>query len=134
MRLNKEEMLTAIVLTMIAAPFPQSVVVAPFAAFLWALSGSESKYNWKLWRRLGVPLLWAAAIYKVEALYAVLPALVALSFGYGLPSTKPIDSGSTLGRFVFQVTMGNVLLSNLITRGLIYSGAVIPFLVVRFWR
>lgn len=132
MKLNKEELITASILTAIVSPLPNAIAAVPICAFLWALTGSESKYNWKLWRRLGVPLIWAICIWKWQALVAVPAAFGFMSLGYGLPSTQPPDEGSALGRFFWKLTGGNELVSNICTRGTIYIGAIVPFMVVRW--
>lgn len=121
MKLNKEELIIASILTAIVVPFPLALVAIPICAFLWALSGSESKYNYKLWRRLGVPLVWAACLMNYYSLAAVPIAFGFLSMGYGIPDAS--DEGSWLGK-IFK--------SDLIVRGIIYSGVLIPFLIVRF--
>ena len=131
MKLNLEELIIASILTAIVVPFPIALLAIPACAFLWALSGSESKYNYKLWRRLGVPLVWVIGIFNYYALAAVPIAFGFLSMGYGLPSTQPPDEGSGLGRFFWNLTGGNVLFSNILTRGVIYLGTIIPFLVIR---
>ena len=129
MRLNKEELIIASILTAIVVPWPWVLVAIPVCALLWALSGDGKS---KLFRRLGVPLVWAFSLHTGFAFVCVLTGFLSLCIGYGLPSTQPPDEGSALGRFFWKLTGGNVLLSNILTRGLIYIGLVIPFLIVRF--
>lgn len=131
MTLNKEELIVASTLTLIVVPFPMAMLAVPLCAFLWALTGSESKWNYKLWRRLGVPLVWALCLWKREAFFVVPVAYGLLSLGYGIPSTQPFDEGSWLGRLALKLT-GNTTTANLLTRGIIYTGLVVPFLVARW--
>jgi len=123
MRLNKEELITAGILTAIVTPWKWWILTIPLCAFLWALTGSESKYNYKLWRRLGVPVVWGASLWMWQVAFAIPVAFGFLSMGYGIPSTQPFDEGSWLGR-IFK--------NDLIVRGIIYSGATLPFILVRF--
>ena len=129
MKLNREEMIIALLLTLIASSFPLCLVAAPVCAFLWALSGSEHEVNSKLFRRLGVPLIWSASYLDIRMFLIVPIAFGFLSLGYGIPSL--LDNGSLLGRFFWRLTSGNELWSNILTRGVIYCGAVTPYLVLR---
>lgn len=132
MRLNKEELITAGVLTAIVTPPMWWALTIPSCAFLWALSGSESRLNSKLFRRFGVPLVWAVSIFNYWA-FAVIPISFGfLTLGYGIPDES--DEGSLLGRLAINISRGNTFIANLITRSVIYIGAIVPFLVVRiFW-
>jgi len=132
LKLNKEELTIASILTAIATPFPPMLWAVPVCAFLWALTGSESKYNYKLWRRLGVPLIWASTLWTWQAFLCVPIAFAFLSLGYGLPSTQPPDEGSSLGKVMWKLSGENELLANLLTRGFIYFGILTPFLLVRW--
>lgn len=127
------EILTAIALSVIVVPWPLLLIAALPCSFLWALSGSGSS---KLFRRVGVPVIWSSCLYITEQnvlVFILIPiAALMLSLGYGIPSTQPPDSGSALGRFFWNLTGQNVLLSNIMTRGVIYIGLVTPFLVVRY--
>lgn len=128
MRINREELITAGILTAIATPPVWWAITMPSCAFLWALSGSESRFNSKLFRRLCVPLIWAASLFNYWA-FAVIPISFGfLTLGYGIPDET--DEGSLLGRLALKIS-GNVFLANIITRGVIYLGAITPFLVVR---
>jgi len=131
MKLNKEEILVASILTMLAAHWLTWIITVPLCAFLWALTGSESKYNYKLWRRLGVPLVWALSLWTWQALICVPIAFGFLSIGYGMPSTQPIDDGSWLGRNMLKL-FRDYNTANIITRAIIYWGAISPFLVVKY--
>ena len=56
---------------------------------------------------------------------------ILLSIGYGLPSTQPPDEGSALGRFYWNLTTSNQMLSNIATRLTIYTALLIPWVIVK---
>ena len=129
MKLNKEELIIASILTAIVVPFPIAIGAIPLCAFLWALTGASAS---KLFRRLGVPLVWALCLWNLYALIAVPIGFGMLCIGYGIPTTQPYDKGSWLGIVFFKLTSGNMLMSNILTKGTIYLGLLIPFLIVRW--
>jgi len=129
MKLNKEEMLIASILTMLATNWLTWIITVPLCAFLWALTGSESKWNSKLWRRLAIPVIWSLSFFDLRMLLLVPVAYGFLTLGYGLPSY--MDKGSFLGSFFWKLTKGNEILSNILTRGIIYGGAVLPYLYMK---
>ena len=126
MILNKEELLTASILTALISPFPYAWAAIPICAFLWAWTGAGAS---KLWRRLVVPLIWAACLMDLRAFLIVPVAFGFLSLGYGIPDDT--DEGSFLGRFFYGLFP--IRLANILTRGVVYGGATIPFLVLRIW-
>lgn len=135
MTLNKEELATGFVFGICFWPIigPLTLLVGTICSFLWALTGSGKS---KLYRRLGVPLVPCAAIYLMTYnwhIWISLPlAYGVLSLGYGIPSTQPPDSGSTLGRFWYRVFNNNETKAHLATRGTIYLLLLVSFLVGLF--
>ena len=130
MKLNKEEILISGILTILASRFPYGIPLIPICAFLWALTGSESKYNSKLWRRLIVPTLWSVSYWNPYAIICIPISFGFLTLGYGIPDVND-KKGSALGSFFYKLTGGSMLWSNILTRGFVYGGAVIPFTVFR---
>jgi hypothetical protein len=126
--MNRNELLVGLLLTLCLTPFMgvmglSALVLCPL---LWALSGMQGQD--KIWRRLGVPLVWAICLWRWQAFLVVPIGFGFLCLGYGIPDKT--DQGSALGRFFWKLTGGNVRLSNILTRGVIYTGLVIPFLTV----
>lgn len=101
-KLNLEELLIGGLFGLLMVVFIGlwALVLSPICALFWALSGAG--YS-KLFRRLGCPLLACLAIYLVHhqlLIWISLPlSFGVLSIGYGIPSTQPPDTGSSLGRF-----------------------------------
>lgn len=126
MKLNKEELIVASILTVLAAKFPLTIIAVPICAFFWAETGAGAS---KLWRRLGVPTIWAMSYLNWYAFLLVPISFGFLTLGYGIPSL--LDEGSWLGKIAWKLTGYNVLWSNIITRGIIYTGAVLPFITYR---
>lgn len=132
MQLNKEELAYGALFQCLFAYYLEWHILwaIPISAFLWALSGSESRFNWKVWRRLGCPLVSCIGLYVATGLSNVFYALPfsfwALCVGYGTPSTQPVDEGSALGRFYYWITNGNELMTNMLTRGTILALAALP--------
>lgn len=124
--LNREEMVIAVLLTVIAAVFPYAILAAPVCAFFWAITGAGES---KLWRRLGVPTIWAMTYLNWWAFLLVPVSFAFLTIGYGIPSL--LDEGSWLGKIAWNISGHNSLWANVITRGIIYGGAVLPFLIYR---
>lgn len=133
MNLNREEIVIASILTALVVPFSYAWLAIPICAFLWALTGSESKWNSKLWRRLVVPMIWAACLIDWKAFLLVPVSYGFLTLGYGLPSHNPPDEGSTIGKFFWRLTNANELWANILTRGVVYVGATIPFIGFRIY-
>jgi hypothetical protein len=104
------------------------VPLAIATSFLWALTGSASKYNYKLWRRLLVPALACLAVYLVTHnwhIWLSLPlAFGILSIGYGIPDST--DEGSALGKFWYKVSEQY---ANILTRSSIYILLALSFLI-----
>jgi Zn-dependent M16 (insulinase) family peptidase len=100
----------------------------PICGYLWALSGSGGS---KLWRRLAVPTIWALTVGSIFAFLMIPVAFGFLSIGYGIPDVND-PKGSVLGRFFFNLTK-SMLWANILTRGLIYGGAVIPFVIGKIY-
>src|SRR3990167_6827315 len=76
-----------------------TLIFMPLSGFLWALSGSSSKYNWKIFRRLGCPLCVAIPLFLTghdKAFWGIPVAFAFLSCGYGISDYS--DKGSMLGR------------------------------------
>jgi hypothetical protein len=104
MNLNKEELVIGYVYGLIScfAIGALGILVACLTTFLWALTGSESKYNWKIWRRLVNP--WILAMCFVIAHHSWIPLLSiplswgTMSLGYGISDSYSDDEGSWLGR------------------------------------
>lgn len=126
MILNKEEMFIAIILTAISSVFPYMILAIPVCAFFWAITGAGES---KLWRRLGVPTIWAMTYLNWWVLLLVPISFGFLSLGYGIPSL--LDEGSWLGKIAWNITGHNSLWANILTRGIIYTGAVLPFIIFR---
>lgn len=128
MKLNKEELIIGFIFGIAFSPIIHwwSLVIAPFTSIFWAISGSEWKYNFKLWRRLGVPLIACTVVYLVTKnwhIWVSLPfAFAILSMGYGIPDST--DEGSTLGKFWYRISPQY---ANILTRGTIYLLLTITF-------
>ena len=131
--MNKNELLVSFILTLILTPFMGvlglvALIVCPL---LYAYSGMEG--HDKIWRRLGVPIIWASAIFAhyhhLEIFLAIPMSFGALSIGYGIPDNT--DEGSWLGRFYMTICNQNVVWSNILTRGTIYLLALLPMIWLR---
>jgi len=131
--INKNELLVSFILTLILTPFMGALGLVALIAcpFLYSYSGMEG--HDKIWRRLGVPVVWASAIFAHSHNLAILLAIpcswAALSIGYGIPDKT--DEGSWLGRFYMGILRGNTLWSNIMTRGTIYLLALLPMIWLR---
>lgn len=128
MKLNKQELVIGFLYHIIFLYWSLWVIPTAFvSSYLWALSGEGQS---KIYRRLGCPLLLAIALFLElhnNALFIAVPiAFGFLSLGYGIPDST--DEGSWLGRFFLKLTGGNLSLTNILTRGLIYVGITLPFL------
>jgi len=77
----------------------------------------------KAWRRVGLTILYTAyALFKFRSIWALSIGLIfiPLTFGYGVPDST--DSGSTLGKFyynLFKKFKNQHLLTDILTRGTI---------------
>lgn len=106
MKLNKEELLIGAIFAASFALFTGwwCLFTIPACAFFWAMGGSRSK----LWRRIGVPVVFTAALFLEHGWWGF-PLIcgplmfLALSIGYGIPSMYPYDEGSVMGRFIFNI-------------------------------
>ena len=135
MNLNREELILGAVYALIFT-YWLGIMVIPIAilsSLFWAISGSSWKFNPKLLRRLGCPLLVSVTIcirYNTFIPLISVPfAFCVLSLGYGIPSTQPPDEGSTLGKFWFKISEKY---ANLLTRSTIYSLLAISHIPVLF--
>lgn len=81
--------------------------MVPVCSILWAWTGSG---HGAFWRKVLMPTLSICAIFAVKhhwQAFIGLPFMIgALSIGYGVPSTRPPDPGSFLGRFWWGKTDG----------------------------
>lgn len=131
--MNKNEELIAFLLTLCLTPFMGvwGLLALVLCPILWAISGMQGQD--KIWRRLGVPIVWASAIFAHSHNLAILLAIpcswAAFSIGYGIPDKT--DEGSWLGRFYMGILRGNTLWSNIMTRGTIYLLALLPMIWLR---
>lgn len=140
-KLNCEELIIGFIFALAFTPVIGwwSLALAPITSFLWALTGSESKWNSKLWRRLLVPFLACLAVYLVKGnwqIWVSLPfAFGILSMGYGIPTIAPgradHDEGSWLGKFWYRIKPE---WANWLTRGTIYSLLFTSFLIGILWK
>lgn len=133
--MNKNELLVGFLLTLCLTPIMGALgllalIICPL---LWALSGMHGQD--KIWRRLGVPVVWALAIlahcHNWYVLLAIPMSFGALCIGYGIPSTQPPDEGSWLGRFYYNLCKKNEQWANILTRGTIYGLALCPMLLLK---
>jgi hypothetical protein len=107
-----------------------AIPLACLTSFLWALTGSESKWNSKLWRRLVVPVVCAglvALVYKSWVPMISVPlASAVLHLGYGIPDKT--DEGSWLGRLCLVYMGGDEKKANLLCRAIIYTLLALAFI------
>lgn len=90
-----------------------SLAVAVLLAILWRLGG----YGYKWARRYAIPILMALlAVWALKSpLFGVFLLWVPIfSIGYGIPDTT--DSGSVLGRFVYNLVGKKESLATFVTR------------------
>jgi len=74
----------------------------------------------KMWRRILIPVLITCfAYFHTESILVItiMAMIGALSIGYGIPD--PTDTGSTLGKFFYNLFNGNHFLADIFTRGTI---------------
>ena len=106
----------------------------------------------KIWRRLGVPIIWASAIFAHTGFHTLLllgisrngvdsivsiPTLLlaipssfgALTIGYGIRDAT--DKGAVLGNFYLDLCKGNYWWANFCTRLTIYGLALLPMIWLR---
>lgn len=93
------------------------IYISVLFAILWRLGGSG--YKWV--RRYVMPVVLLGFIFwftKTPYLLVTIPIWVlALSLGYGIPSIN--DSGSTLGKFVYNLVGKKDTLATFVTRAII---------------
>lgn len=81
-----------------------ALLTVPACAVLWAVGGSGYGHAWRV---VGCPVVLGAALWlsKHDLTPPAAAALsgVVLSLGYGIPTTHPVDPGSPIGRFWFQL-------------------------------
>ena len=126
--LNDEELIIGAVYGLLTLPVTGEAtpIVSCLTAFLWALTGSDSKYNWKFWRRWMCPILVVSPYILVTRNYLFLIVMAihiaTLHLGYGLPDKRltSLDDGSLLGRFWWHTWNGDNRLADIFTRGTIY--------------
>lgn len=93
------------------------IIIGLISGLLGAAGGSLNKN----YRRLLLPLfLTVLAIWQLHSLWCVftMAMTIAFSIGYGIPSPED-DDPSSLGKFWFIIFKGNIVLSNITTRGTI---------------
>lgn len=84
-----------------------ALITVPLCAFLWAWTGAG---HGVIWRKVLMPAITVGAICVTR--HSWHPAIglpfmmLVLSLGYGIPSTRPPDPGSMLGRFWWSKTDG----------------------------
>jgi hypothetical protein len=100
-----------------------------FIGFFGAYSGSEGTSL--LWRRAGIPLIFALHAWHVlHSVWVILLMSIWgwLSIGYGVPDET--DSGSTVGRFWYKIFKGNHKLTDIFTRGTVGLGISLSFCII----
>lgn len=131
MKLNKNELTIGLVVGGLSVVKTGwfSVPIALACSFMWAYTGAGAS---KLCRRLGVPSLIAGATALAKdnpvALLSILPAFAVLSMGYGIPTTKPYDEGSWLGRICYKLSNSNEDLAEFYCRSALYVLLAISFI------
>jgi hypothetical protein len=112
-----------------------SLVSVVACAYFWWKGGRKGNS----WQVYGCTVSCYLPMFLVSQNWMVLipaiPTGVLLSMGYGIPSTQPPDKGSTLGRFFYKYFDEDEKKANFFTRGTIYAGLVICFIVAYvLWR
>lgn len=130
--MNKNELLVGFLLTLCLTPWMGAlgllaIILCPL---FYALSGMNG-YD-KIWRRLGVPIIWASAIYAHSQHLAIALAIPlsygALTIGYGIRDAT--DDGAVLGNLFLDLCKGNYWWANFWTRGTIYGLALCPMVLL----
>lgn len=136
LNLNIEELIIGAIFGGVSFPIIKwwALLTVPLCSFLWAWTGAG---HGAIWRKGGCPIVAIGSVYIVRhhwsAWIGLIPMIIVMAQGYGIPTTQPPDPGSALGRWAFKLARRKEWLAEIITRGIIYLMLAVCFIPTWFF-